>query len=810
MGSSSKVWGWRQLAVGLPILCAVLFLIACGTMEEKRDGFMAQGKKLYEQGDYLRARVQFRNALQIDDNFAEAYLWVGKTELKLENPRNGFANLSKAVERKPDLWEAQLLLGELYLKGGKLEDAADKINLILKHQPQNTDALLLSASLSLAQKQPQQTLKLLEKIRQLEPGKTAAYLGQALIENQQRHPEAAAATLEAGLQANPKALDLYLARARLADSQKQFDQGEASLLKALSLEPKNVQLHSELARHYMAAGQWDKAEQALRQNLQLEPDKDSHVIELTRFLLSRNRPIEAEETLKIFLDGHPHNFPARFALADLYLAMNRYGKGEKVFQEIVALDPGGPQGLKAKTQWARALLVQWEVQEADKLVAEVLKANPKDMEATLVQGLIALAQKDGLKAVNNLRIVTQDQPTNSEAWLLLARAYFLNNQPEQAKDAARKSLALKKDYQEARVFLYNLYLQKKDYDGAIREIKGYLLYDENNIPNLTDLGDVYLAKKDYGKARDTFQKIIDLQPKAPLGYYEMGQLNRAQGQPEQAVKYYELALAQDPNFMPALQRELNIDLEQKHADKALEVVRQALARSPNSAQLHQLLGALLLAENQPKEAAAALEESLSINPGNTEALNQLLAAYQKEADQQQVTRQLEERVANPASPKFYSLVLAMVYDKQKNYDKAKELYEALFKKDLFPDITRNNLAYLLANHAPTPENLDRALKLASEGLEDYPNDPRILDTVGWILCKKGDFAKGKHDLEKAIARTSQNPTTAYHLGWCEAKMGDVEKARESLKKALALKAEFPERGDVEKLLASLPAAAGKP
>ncbi len=809
MGSGSKVWGWRQLAVGLPILCAVLFLIACGTMEEKRNAFMAQGKKLYEQGDYLRARVQFRNALQIDDNFGEAYLWVGKTELKTGNVRNGFVALSKAVERKPDLWEAQLLLGELYLKGGRLEDAAEKINLILKHQPQNTDALLLSASLSLAQKQPQQALELLEKVRRLEPGKTAAYLGQALIEDQQRHPEAAAATLEAGLQANPKALDLYIARARLADAQKQFAVAEANFQKALSLEPKNVQLHSEMSRHYMAAGQWDKAEQALRQNLQLEPDKDSHVTELSRFLLGRGRQKEAEETLKIFVDQHPHNFPARFALADLYLAMNRYGKGEKVFQEIIALDPGGPQGLKAKTQWARVLLSQGEVEEANKLVAEVLKANPKDMEATLVQGLIALAQKNGLKAVDNLRIVTQDQPNNSQAWLLLARAYFSNNQPEQAKDAARKSLALKKDYQEARVFLYDLYLQKKDYDGAIREIKGYLLYDENNIPNLTDLGYVYLAKKDYGKARETFQKIVDLQPKAPLGYYEMGQLNQAQGQTEQAVKYYELALAQDPTFMPALQQELNMDLQQKHADKALERVRQAVARSPKNTELHQVLGALLLAENQPKEAAAALEESLSLNPGNVQALNQLLAAYQKEGDPELAIRQLEERVANPASPKFYSLVLAMVYDRQKKFDKAKELYETLLKEGLFPDIARNNLAYLLADHAPTPENLDRALKLASESLEDHPYAPNILDTVGWILCKKGEFAKGQPDLEKAAAKVPQDPTIAYHLGWCEAKLGHVEKAREYLMKALALKGEFPQRGDAEKLLASLPAA-GKP
>jgi len=70
MSHNSKIWRWRKLAVGLPIFFAVLFLIGCAPMEEKRDGFMAQGKKLYEQGDYIHARLQFKNAMQIDPKFA--------------------------------------------------------------------------------------------------------------------------------------------------------------------------------------------------------------------------------------------------------------------------------------------------------------------------------------------------------------------------------------------------------------------------------------------------------------------------------------------------------------------------------------------------------------------------------------------------------------------------------------------------------------------------------------------------------------------------------------------------------------------
>jgi tetratricopeptide (TPR) repeat protein len=82
-------------------------------MEEKRDKFMAQGKASFEKEDFIAARLHFKNALQLDDKFAEGHLWLGKTELHLKNPRGAFGAFSKAVELNPNLLEGQILLGNL-------------------------------------------------------------------------------------------------------------------------------------------------------------------------------------------------------------------------------------------------------------------------------------------------------------------------------------------------------------------------------------------------------------------------------------------------------------------------------------------------------------------------------------------------------------------------------------------------------------------------------------------------------------------------------------------------------------------------
>ena len=188
---------WKQgLArkwVLVGILLGVIFWVGgCTSMEGKRDKFLAQGKELYEKGDYIRASLQFRNALQIDPKFAEGYLWLGKTDLKLKKFQGAFGSLSKAVELNPDLIEGQVMLGQLFLMARKLDEVEAKVNLVLKKEPENSEGLLLAASLAIARDQSQKALELLTRVQRLKPQEINAYLLQSLVQAKQKDPEAAA------------------------------------------------------------------------------------------------------------------------------------------------------------------------------------------------------------------------------------------------------------------------------------------------------------------------------------------------------------------------------------------------------------------------------------------------------------------------------------------------------------------------------------------------------------------------------------------------------------------------------------------
>ena len=795
---------WNTV-VWLAALLVIFSICACSSMEEKRDKFLTSGKELYGKGDYVRARLQFQNALQIDPKFAVGFLWLGKTELKLKNPRGAYGALNQAVDLDPSLTEAQILLGDILLIARQPDKAQQKAEIALKQEPQNTDALLLSASLAAMQGHPQKALEILAEVRRLDPAKLSAYLmGSAILVKEQK-PNEAATLLEQGIKANPKAPALYVARASLADKQKDFAVGESFLLKAINLEPKNIYLNNQLVRHYSVAGQKDKAEEAIRKNITLEPGSEKPVIMLARFLLSQGRRQEADKTLKDFIKDHPDNYAARFALAEFYVAVRRPGEAEGVLKEIIKQDSNGPKGLQAKDGLARLKLSQGQIEEAKKLVDEVLKENPKDMAATEIRGIIALNKKDGLTAVSSFRLLAQDKPQDPRVWLLLAQANLINKEKEQAKENAKKALQIKPDYLEARKFLYGIYLQDKDYDGAINTIQGYLRANDKDIPNLVALGNVYALKGDIAQARATFQKIINLEPKNPQGYFQLAILSLKTKKIPEALKYADKALQENPNFIPALQLITTVYQEQKQPDKAQAVVRQSLARSPKNPQLHQMLGELLLIQKQPEAAIAPLEEALTLNPRHVAALQLLALAYKQMPDPDKAVQQLEAKVADPKASPIFALVLGSVYEQEQKYDKAINLYNSLLARNLFTPLARNNQAYLIAEHDATPENLARAQKLISQDLEDYPEEPSFMDTMGWVLCKQGNYVEAKTYLEKAVEKAPSQPTILYHLAWCEAKLGETGAARENLQKALDSKSEFPQRKESQKLLESLPA-----
>ena len=137
---------------------------------------------------------------------------------------------------------------------------------------------------------------------------------------------------------------------------------------------------------------------------------------------------------------------------------------------------------------------------------------------------------------------------------------------------------------------------------------------------------------------------------------------------------------------------------------------------------------------------------------------------------------------------------------RKDIPEAQAAYEKVL--DLNPRFgpAANNLAYLYSEHGGDKE---KALQLAQTAKEVLPEDPRISDTLGWILYKRGVYERAVPLLRESAEKLTDNAEVHYHLGMAYLKAGNTQAAKESLTKALKLGDSFSEAEEAKRALADL-------
>ena len=110
----------------------------------------------------------------------------------------------------------------------------------------------------------------------------------------------------------------------------------------------------------------------------------------------------------------------------------------------------------------------------------------------------------------------------------------------------------------------------------------------------------------------------------------------------------------------------------------------------------------------------------------------------------------------------------------------------------------NNLAWMIAEEEGG--DLGEAMRLALVAKEQYPEDPYIADTLGWVHYKRQSYSLALTQFVQAANDLPDNMTVQYHLALALKAEGEIDKARETLTAVLASGSEFPEKDAATKLL----------
>lgn len=146
-----------KLTSAMLLVLVSLSLSACDSQEEKQAKYISRGNQLFEQGDFAKARIEYKNAARIKPSDAEVRYRLGLVDEAENNLRGAFGHFLAAEQQDPKHYLAIKKLSQYFLAAEHYDEVQKRINVLLAALPEDADTHALSAALFLRHKNFEKT-----------------------------------------------------------------------------------------------------------------------------------------------------------------------------------------------------------------------------------------------------------------------------------------------------------------------------------------------------------------------------------------------------------------------------------------------------------------------------------------------------------------------------------------------------------------------------------------------------------------------------------------------------------------------------
>ncbi len=135
-------------------------------------------------------------------------------------------------------------------------------------------------------------------------------------------------------------------------------------------------------------------------------------------------------------------------------------------------------------------------------------------------------------------------------------------------------------------------------------------------PGLTEeqLADLYMARKDYREAANSYKRLADQNPRNPVYLNKLGIALHQQAALGAALKYYQRASKVDPTYADAQNNIGTIWYQRKKFGRAIKAYQQAINIRSDMAVLHSNLGYAYFGDKKYQEAISSFRQALALDP----------------------------------------------------------------------------------------------------------------------------------------------------------------------------------------------------
>jgi Tfp pilus assembly protein PilF len=273
--------------------------------------------------------------------------------------------------------------------------------------------------------------------------------------------------------------------------------------------------------------------------------------------------------------------------------------------------------------------------------------------------------------------------------------------------------------------------------------------------------------------------ILDEDPGNLEALRQLALLRRLQENWPDAKRLCEEILRRDPADASMRKNLAFVFLRLGERAKAGALYEEMTRLDPEDADALALWGGFLTEEGRAPEAIAALELATKLAPEDAALVASLGLARETAGDSTGALAAYDRALAIDAGASSAVVPKAILLRRLGRPDAAVSTLRAGLEQRPQDADMLNNLAWTLAD---AEIDAAEAFELARRAAALVPDDPAILDTLGWAAVRAGRPADAIAPLQRALASTG-DPTVRAHLGIALAATGKASEGRAEVQRA---------------------------
>lgn len=281
-----------------------------------------------------------------------------------------------------------------------------------------------------------------------------------------------------------------------------------------------------------------------------------------------------------------------------------------------------------------------------------------------------------------------------------------------------------------------------------------------------EIGRLYLEQNRFDDAIREFSLILASKPDNNTVRFYLAMTWEEKGDIRKALDEFLKISPKSDEYLAALHQIARIHIKLGTVDEGIEIIRKSMQDAKEKKELYTLLSLLYEEKMDYATAISMLEEIRKLEPKNIEAL----------------------------------FNIGTLYEKKGETEKALVVMEDVLKIE--PDYP-NALNFVGYSWAEKGIKLDEAETMIRKALLKKPDDGAIIDSLGWVYYKKGNYQLALTALLEASQLLPDDPTIAEHIGDAYTALKDYNKAFPYYEKSIQLEKDVKKKKAVEEKLKTI-------